>query len=105
VETPTGTEKCSCYRQQYINHLFKQSNIKVLDVENFSTFNVNFYPDEIDEKKYGIKISPRQNILKIRERALAFIETLTIHRTRTFFSVDPQGWQNLYDKLHSFRAS
>jgi len=50
VETPTGTEKCSCYRQQYINHLFKQSNIKVLDVENFSTFNVNFYPDEIDEK-------------------------------------------------------
>lgn len=91
VETPTGTEKCSCYRQQYINHLFKQSNIKVLDVENFSTFNVNFYPDEIDEKKYGIKISPRQNILKIRERALAFIENIDNPQDKNLFFSGPTG--------------
>ncbi|HOM03583.1 MAG TPA: ATP-binding protein [Acetivibrio sp.] len=91
VETKTGTEKCSCYRQQYINHLFKQSNIKVLDVENFSAFNENFYPDEINEKKYGIRISPRENILKIRQRAQAFIDNIDNPQNKNLFFSGPTG--------------
>ncbi|ODM27204.1 ATP-binding protein [Acetivibrio mesophilus] len=91
VETSTGTEKCSCYRQQYINHLFKQSNIKVLDAENFSTFNEGYYPDEVNEKKFGIRISPRQNIIKIRERSQAFIENIDNPQDKNLFFSGPTG--------------
>lgn len=91
VEMPSGTEKCSCYRQQYINHLFKQSNIKVFDEENFSTFNEGFYPDEANEKKFGIKISPRQNILKIRERVQVFIENIDNPQDKNLFFSGPTG--------------
>ena len=85
IETASGMEKCSCYRQKYINHLFSQSNIKLLDEENFSRFNENLFPDTVDEEKYGIKISPRENIIKIRERALDFIESLDKPEEKNLF--------------------
>jgi DNA replication protein DnaC len=91
IETASGMEKCSCYRQKYINHLFSQSNIKLLDEENFSSFNENLFPDKVDEEKYGIKISPRENILKIRERALGFIENLDKSEEKNLFFCGPTG--------------
>jgi len=91
IETASGLEICSCYRQNYINLLFSQSNIKLLDEENFSHFNESLFPDKIDEKKYGIKISPRENILKIWERALSFIENLDNPEEKNLFFSGPTG--------------
>ncbi len=91
VDTPSGTVKCCCYRQQYINCLFKQSNLKIIDQENFSTFDENLYPDDINENKYEIKISPRDNILKIRERSQNFIDNIDIPTQKNLFFSGPTG--------------
>ena len=55
-------EKCSCYKQKLINYIYSVSNIKLTDSENFSSFDENLYLDEKNEGRYGINISPKQNI-------------------------------------------
>jgi DNA replication protein DnaC len=83
-------EKCSCYRQQIINHLYDKSNLDLVKFENFDTFNEKYYPDKVDEKKYGINISPRENILNIKERCLAFINNFdSPDEKNLFFSGRP----------------
>lgn len=79
------TEKCTCYKQKYINNLYNQSNLKIALYENFSMFNSNFYPDFIDEKKFGIKTSPRDNILRIKEKAISFIENVDSPDNKNLF--------------------
>lgn len=74
VDTPEGSSRCFCYQQLLISQLYGASNIKLLDKENFGTFNENYYSDEIDEQRYGIARSPRAHILGIREKCLKFIE-------------------------------
>lgn len=70
--------KCDCFKQQIINIAYSQSNLTALDNENFSSFNEKLFSDIADEKKYGIKISPRENILSIRDECLKFIEQFDI---------------------------
>lgn len=86
-----NTEKCSCYKQKYINSLYNQSNLKLALYENFSMFNEKYYPDVVDEAKYGIRISPRKNILMIKERALDFIENITSPDNKNLFFSGPTG--------------
>ena len=45
-----------------------------LDKENFSTFNENFFSDEINLNKYKFQISPRENIKRIKEKSLEFVQ-------------------------------
>ncbi|TYQ14824.1 UNVERIFIED_CONTAM: DNA replication protein DnaC [Acetivibrio alkalicellulosi] len=91
LTTFKSTEKCSCFKQQYIDHLFKQSNLKLINEENFETFNDNFYPDVIDESKYGIKVSPRKNIFNIKEKALTFIDNIDNPSQKNLFFSGPTG--------------
>lgn len=86
-----GTKKCFCFKQQYIDNLFSQSNLKLLDKENFSHFNENYYPDVVDQSKYGIKITPRENILKIKSRALSFIDNIDNPEEKNLFFSGPTG--------------
>ena len=53
---------------------FNKSNIGNLDKENFDNFNFELYSDEINEQKYNAKVSPRQNIINIKEIAEDFIK-------------------------------
>lgn len=85
VDNSGKTVKCTCYKQKYINNLYSQSNLKIALFENFSRFNPDYYPDIIDEKRFGIKISPRDNILKIKERAMSFIENLDSPDSKNLF--------------------
>lgn len=87
----SGTTKCFCFKQQYINNLFSQSNLKLLDKENFSYFNEHYYPDVVDPSKYGIKISPRENILKIKSRAVDFIDNIDNTEEKNLFFSGPTG--------------
>lgn len=65
---------CNCIKQKMFDIEFNKSNICNLSKENFSTFNLNFYSDEINFDKYKEKISPRENILKIKEIIDSFID-------------------------------
>lgn len=64
---------CSCLKQKLINSLYNKSNIYNLDKENFSTFNADLYSDNVDKVKYKSNLSPKANILKIKEIVDKFI--------------------------------
>lgn len=64
---------CNCIKQKIFNIEFNKSNICNISKENFSTFNLDFYSNEINFEKYKEKISPRDNILKIRDITNSFI--------------------------------
>jgi len=55
-------ERCACLKQRLLNKHYEMSNLsKVLKVENFGNFKLEYYSDEPDEK-YGV--SPRDMIKK-----------------------------------------
>lgn len=68
-----NNQMCSCMKQKLIDKAYNQSNLKdILKVENFSTFDLNQYSDEIDEVE---GMSPRQNIEKVKDTCERFIST------------------------------
>lgn len=67
------TVLCNCIKQKIFDIEFNKSNIGNLEKENFDNFDLSLYSDEINEKKYNAKISPRQNILNIKNIAEKFV--------------------------------
>ena len=74
INNSNGSIMCSCLKQKLLNISYNKSNISNLDKENFDTFNVSIYSDKIEPEKYKMNISPRQNILNIKENCISFIE-------------------------------
>ena len=70
----TGAKNCSCFRQKLIDYTYNQSQIYNIDKENFDTFDENVFSDEVDEKSYNSKKSPRENIRLIKKIAENFVE-------------------------------
>lgn len=68
------TIMCNCLKQKIFNIEYNKSNIGNIEYENFSTFSLDFYSDEINTSKYGLEISPKENIKKIRKISEHFIE-------------------------------
>ena len=68
------TVMCSCLKQKLLNISFNKSNISNLNKENFSTFNENIFSDDVDLAKYKQNISPRKNILNIKNKCIEFVE-------------------------------
>ena len=75
ISDETGKKTmCPCLKQKLLNISFNKSNISNLDKENFDSFNPLMYSDDVDLAKYKFNISPRKNILNIKEKSLEFIE-------------------------------
>ena len=70
----TKTVLCNCIKQKMFDIDFNKSNIGNLEKENFENFDLNLYSDDIDVKKYNAKISPKQNIINIKEISQNFID-------------------------------
>lgn len=68
------TEMCNCLKQKLLNYSFNKSNLSNLNKENFQTFNENIFSDEVDFAKYRFNISPRKNILNIKNKCMQFVE-------------------------------
>lgn len=75
VEEDNKKVLCSCLKQRLLNASYDNSNLFNLDIENFSNFDANVFSDEVDVAKFGQNISPRKNILNIKDKALDFIES------------------------------
>ena len=82
-----GSTRCSCYKQQVISHLFSKSNISLTGNECFANFSELLYPDEIDQPKYGIQISPRENINNIRNACIEFAKNIDNPTKKNLYSV------------------
>lgn len=67
------TSMCSCLKQKLLNVAFNKSNMANLDKENFSKFNSNLFSDEVDVAKYKFNISPRANIINIKNKCIEFV--------------------------------
>ena len=74
VDDNFNTTMCSCLKQKLFNIAFNKSNMFGLKKENFDNFNENYFSDEVDLSKYKFNISPRKNILNIKEKCLDFIK-------------------------------
>lgn len=67
------TSMCSCLKQKLLDISFNKSNMYNIKNENFSTFNENLYSDKVDIEKYKFNISPKENILCIKENCIKFV--------------------------------
>lgn len=65
---------CNCIKQKLFDIEYNKSNISNIAKENFDTFNINVYSNEVNEKLYNSNISPRENIKNIHKIALSFID-------------------------------
>lgn len=74
INSGYNTSMCNCLKQQLFNIAYNKSNIGNIEKENFSTFNINLYSDEINPTKYNSNISPKHNIQIIKNIALSFID-------------------------------
>lgn len=67
------TLMCSCLKQKLFDLQYNKCNIGNLDSENFSTFSLDYYSNEVNAEKYGIPISPRENVKRIKDLSINFI--------------------------------
>lgn len=65
---------CSCLKQKLLDISYNKSNISNLGKENFDTFRLEIFSDKPEPEKYCLNISPRQNMLAIKEKCIEFIE-------------------------------
>lgn len=86
-----NTVMCSCLKQKLLDESFNKSNMYNIKKENFSTFNENLYSDKPDSKKYKFEISPRENILNIRNKCMTFIENFDNPDTKNLLFTGSTG--------------
>jgi DNA replication protein DnaC len=91
IQSADGTKKCSCFKQKLIDHIYQNSNLKLTETENFSLFDETLYPDSINESRFGLKVSPRENILNIKDICLQFIENFDSTDQKNLFFSGPTG--------------
>ena len=70
----TASNLCSCLKQKLLDISYNKSNISNLSKENFETFDFNIFSDKSEPEKYGINLSPRQNMLTIKSKCIEFVE-------------------------------
>ncbi|HOV24782.1 MAG TPA: ATP-binding protein [Pseudobacteroides sp.] len=91
IEGAHGFESCTCFKQRFIALSFEKSNLKLTENENFDNFDETLFPDDVNEEKYGIKKSPRDHILGIKEKCLNFIENFSDPNEKNLYFCGPTG--------------
>jgi DNA replication protein DnaC len=86
-----ATYPCSCYNKLYLEHLYRISNILDDGKTGFGHFDETWYPDKTDVNKYSIDISPRAQILAVKEQCLEFVSKFTDESTKNMYFHGPTG--------------
>ncbi len=73
VEKNGTSTMCHCLKQELFNIYYNKSNIGNLQKENFSKFNISVFSSEKNPDAYKSKLSPRENIEIIKDKAQNFI--------------------------------
>lgn len=74
ITNQNSSELCSCIKQKMFDIEYNKSNLGNLDKDHFGNFNINLYSDEINQEKYNSKISPKTNILNVKNIIDNFID-------------------------------
>ena len=95
------TTMCNCLKQKLLNISFNKSNISNIDKENFNNFNELIFSDEVDLSKYRFNISPRKNILNIKNKCIDFVNNFDDPNYKNLLFVGSTGLrQEFYVKLY-----
>ena len=65
---------CPCLKQKLLDISYNKSNMSNVGKESFDTFRSEIFSDISDPEKYKINISPRQNMITIKQKCLEFVE-------------------------------
>lgn len=68
------TSMCICLKQKIFDVAYNKSNMGNLERENFSNFNFKVFSEKSNLEKYKSNMSPRENMILIKEKCLSFIE-------------------------------
>ncbi len=82
---------CSCYQNLYLEQLYKVSNLVDDGCTGLEFFNENLYPVNPDKKKYFTEISPRVQILEVKEQCHNFIDNFTDKSIQNLYFYGPTG--------------
>ena len=82
---------CSCMKQRLLDYHYNKVNTYKLKDETFAKFDDSVFSNEKDETKYGVKISPRENIKKIKQIAQKFIDNFNDESTKNLLFVGTAG--------------
>ncbi|MDO8686202.1 MAG: ATP-binding protein [Clostridiales bacterium] len=78
-------EKCHCYRQRLVTLACENIGTFLPHDENFQYFDESYYSKDISERKFGITISPRENIQIIKSRCEEFINNFISTTQKSLF--------------------
>lgn len=79
---------CNCFKQKNINITYKQANILKLKEENFDTFDIGYFSNNIEK---GESKSPLQNINQIKDIALEFCENINTPNQKNLLFIGNTG--------------
>lgn len=74
VQKDGKTVMCNCLKQRIFDVAYNKSNMGNLERENFSNFDIRYFSDKVNKEKYKSDISPKQNMLLIKEKVQSFID-------------------------------
>ena len=83
--------ECTCYKMRKLSLLFACSNFPLLKSQIFTSFDANLYSDKINEVKYKMKVSPRQNIINIKNVCNDFINNFNDPNVKNLFFSGSSG--------------
>lgn len=79
-----GNQKCHCFNQAVIDLLYAQSNIReILKEENFDTFSLDYYPDDMTNPLNGL--SARISMQRLVEECKEYIRCFDAAPANYFF--------------------
>lgn len=85
------TTMCTCLKQKLLNISFNKANMYNLKKENFNNFNELIFSDEVDLSKYRFNISPRKNILNIKNKCIEFVKNFDDSNYKNLLFVGSTG--------------
>lgn len=96
------TIMCNCLKQKIYNIEYNEKNGNIIKSQNFNNFNIDLFSNEKNEKKYNTSISPRENIIDIKNTAISFIENFDDENTRNLIFTGGTGLRkNIFIKLYN----
>ena len=84
----SATVMCHCLKQKLIDISYNKSNISNLKKENFQNFNEKLFSENISE---NFQISPRQNIVNIKNECINFINNFDNIETHNLLFIGNTG--------------
>ncbi len=96
VHSNFNSSLCNCIKQKLFNLEYNKSNISNIQDYDFKNFSLDVYSDSVDEKLYKSNISPKQNIINIKEICENFIDNFDDSTEKNLLFIGNTGLGKTY---------